>query len=342
MKNSAAVTLDDVAKLAKVSRATVSRAINTPDRVSPELLQRIKEAITELRYTPNRFARALSMGRTQSVGLVFFEDVKTMFTNPFWGEVLNPLYENLAKNNLSCNLIAQGTSPEINEIGNLDLYQNFLLQGNSDGYIFFGQYPEEIEKKFGLAQMPIVIFGKPFSNNSEFSYVDTDNVEGATKAVKFLAQKGRKRIATITGPPEYGGGFDRLLGYKNGLVESRLKFDPNLVGYGEWTKESGAVAMQEILGKTSEVDGIFVASDLMAVGALQVLHDKGIRIPKDISLVSFDNSSLADMTRPKLTSVAQPFAKIGEELVTAVLKSIQGVSHQHQVLGTEIIERESS
>jgi len=342
MRNSAAVTLDDVAKVAKVSRATVSRAINSPDRVSSEVLERINEAIKQLRYTPNRFARALSMGRTQSVGLVFFEDVKTMFTNPFWGEVLNPLYENLAKNNLSCNLIAQSSFSEIHEIGTFDMYENFLLQGNSDGYIFFGQYPEEIEKKFGLAHMPIVIFGKPFSNNSEFSYVDTDNVGGATKAVKFLAQKGRKRIATVTGPPEYGGGFDRYLGYKNGLVESHLKFDPNLVGFGEWTKESGAVAMEEILSKTKEVDGIFIASDLMAVGALQVLHDRGIRVPEDVSLVSFDNSSLAEITRPKLTSIAQPFSKIGEELVTAVLKSIQGVSHQHQVLGTEIIERESS
>ena len=341
MKKVATITLDDVAKLAKVSRATVSRVINTPDQVSSEVVERTNLAIKQLRYTPNRFARALTVGRTNSIGLVFFEDVRTMFTNPFWGDVLNALYENLAANNLSCNLIAQSSSLPLAADSNLDMYENFLSQGNSDGYIFFGQYPELIEKKFGLAHMPIVIFGKPFYNNSEFSYVDTDNVGGATKAVNYLANKGKTRIATITGPTESGGGFDRYLGYKNGLVENHLKYDPNLVAFGEWTKDSGTRAMNEIFSKTQDIDAIFVASDLMAVGAMQAIQDRGLRVPQDIALIAFDNSSLAVMSRPSMTSVEQPFDKIGEELVKAVLKAIEGISHQSRVLGTEIIERES-
>lgn len=341
MKRVPNVTLNDVAKLAKVSRATVSRVINTPEQVSPEVVVRTNLAIKELRYTPNRFARALTVGRTQSIGLVFFEDVRTLFTNPFWGDVLNAVYVSLAANNLSCNLIAQSSVLPIGGDSNVDMYENFLSQGNSDGYIFFGQYPEFIEKKFGLAHMPIVIFGKPFFNNSEFSYVDTDNLGGAVKAVEYLASKGRKRIATVTGPTDSGGGFDRYLGYKNGLVENGLKYDPNLVAFGDWTRDSGVRGINEILSKTQDVDAIFVASDLMAVGAMQAIQDRGLRVPEDVALIAFDNSGLAEVSRPSMTSVGQPFDKIGEELVKAVLKAIDGISHQSRVLGTEIIERES-
>ena len=340
MKKSKSVTLEDVARVAKVSRATVSRVINTPDQVSQEIVERTRAAIQQLRYSPNRFARALSVGKPGTIGLVFFENVHTMFTNPFWGEILDSVYENLAAKNLSCNLIA--SSSTANSFLSEDIYDDFLSNGTADGYIFFGRYPEEVEKRFGLSHLPIVIFGKPYSNNSEFSFVDTDNVGGATEAVKYLASKGRRKIATITGPIDGGAGFDRYLGYKNGLVESKLKFDPNLVAHGEWTRESGVNAMKTLLKNSPDIDALFVASDLMAVGALEVIQNLKIDVPKQISIISFDNSNLTQLTRPKLTSVSQPFAKIGKELVDAVLKSIEGVSHQSRVLGAEIIQRESS
>jgi LacI family transcriptional regulator len=338
-KNSSA-TLDDVAKLAKVSRATVSRVINTPEKVSPEICERTLAAIAKLRYTPNFSARALTTGTPLTIGLVFFEDIRTLFANPFWGEILNPVYENLAKRNLSCNLIAHGSFAKNENID--ELYGQFIAQGRADGYIFFGRYPEEIEKRFGLAHLPIVIFGKPYSNNSEFSFVDTDNITGASSAVAYLASRGRKRIATITGPVDGGAGFDRFLGYKNGLVEVGMKFDPSLVAYGEWTRESGIEAMKKLLKDNKDIDGIFIASDLMAVGALEVLADHKIKVPKDIAIVANDNSELAVMSSPTLTSVKQPCEEIGSELVVAVLKAIEGVSHQARILGTEIIERESA
>jgi len=342
MKKTSQVTLEDVAKLAQVSRATVSRVINAPDKVSADIVARTNQAIRDLRYAPNRHARALSLGKLRTVGLVFFEDIRTLFSNPFWGEVLNPVYENLALHNLSCNLIACGTfSSEPHEEVQA-LYENFVTQGSADGYIFFGQYPEEIERRFGMAHLPIVIFGKPYFNNSEFSYVDTDNISGAAEAVRFLVSTGRKRIATITGPVESGAGFDRFLGYKNGLIESRVKFDPKLVVHGDWTKESAMRGMKSLLSNERKIDAVFVASDLMAAGAMEVILDANLKIPKDVAIIGFDNSSLCELTRPKLTSVGQPFVEIGKELVTAVIKSIDGVSHQSRILGAEIIERESS
>jgi LacI family transcriptional regulator len=340
VRKSTNVTLDDVAKLAKVSRATVSRVINTPEKVSPEIVKRTMSAIRQLRYSPNQFARALTQGRPMSVGLVFFEDIRTLFLNPFWGEILNPVYENLAEKNLSCHLIAYG--PSGTDRSEEELYSQFISQSRADGYIFFGKYPEDLERRFGLAHLPVVIFGKPYSNNSEFSFVDSDNVGGAASAVKYLANRGRKKIATITGPVDSGAGFDRFLGYKNGLVESGLRFDPNLVFYGEWSRESGIEGMKTLLKKNKDLDAVFIASDLMAVGALEVLTKQGIKVPKQVALVSYDNSKLSEMSNPALTSVEQPFSQIGKELVTAVLKAIEGVSHQARILGTDIVEREST
>ena len=334
------VTLDDVAKLAKVSRATVSRVINTPEKVSPEICDRTTAAIRELRYSPNQFARALTTGKPMTIGLVFFEDIRTLFSNPFWGEILNPVYENLAARNLSCNLIAHGSFAE--EENMEELYSQFISQSPADGYIFFGKYPEEVERRFGLAHLPIVLFGKPYSNNSEFSFVDTDNIEGAASAVSYLAKRGRKRIATITGVISGGAGFDRFLGYKNGLVEAGLKFDPSLVAHGEWTRESGSECMKALLKKSPDIDAVFIASDLMAVGALEVLNEEKIKVPKQISIIAYDNSELTELCSPTLTSVKQPCEEIGKELVVAVLKAIEGVSHQARILGTEIIERESA
>jgi len=341
-------TLEDVAKVAGVSRATVSRVINTPDLVSKSALRRTRAAIAELHYVPNRAARALTGTKTNMVGLMFFEDFRSLYENPFWGEFINSLYEEFAKTELGCWFIARPSTefrtPASDDGFSTHAVENYLLSGYVDGLIFLGQgHRGELEATLGTEHIPIVMLGRPNLNNPTISFVDSDNVGGAQRAVEYLARtRQRKHIATITGLKGTLVAQDRLRGYKQGLKASGLKAGRSLIAEGDFTRESGERCMNELLDRNVTLDAVFAASDLMAAGALRAIQGRGLRVPQDIAVIGFDDSPLAESTTPKLTSVRQPVAQMTRELVAGIRKAINGEVHQSVVVGVEIIERETT
>jgi DNA-binding LacI/PurR family transcriptional regulator len=188
-----------------------------------------------------------------------------------------------------------------------------------------------------------VLGGRPTSRLS-LSYVDSDNVGGAHDAVAHLIERGRARVATISGPNDMGAGVDRLRGYRAALDEAGMGFDEGLAEPGDFSRESGERAMAQLLKRRPDLDAVFAASDLMAAGALRVLKENGRRIPDDVAIVGFDDSSTARTTDPQLTTVRQPVELFGREMAHMLLRQVEtpDAGVQKLVLGTELVIRGST
>jgi DNA-binding LacI/PurR family transcriptional regulator len=187
--------------------------------------------------------------------------------------------------------------------------------------------------------IPVVCNERPLGR-SELPYVGVDNVGGATAATRHLLTSGRKRIATIAGPQDMVGGLDRLAGYRAALRGSRSR---STMAAGDFTRESGVAAMRQLLEDDSRLDAVFVASDLMADGAMRTLRQTGRRVPDDVAIVGFDDIEIARYTEPPLTTVRQPILEVGAEMVRQILRLAAGKEIEPAVvLPTEFILRESA
>jgi DNA-binding LacI/PurR family transcriptional regulator len=190
--------------------------------------------------------------------------------------------------------------------------------------------------------MPAVLNGRR-SDLESVSYVDADNVGGARAAVAHLIARGRRQVATITGPLDMYVARSRLDGYYQAVAQAGLGLPESLVVGGDFTEEGGRRAMRELLARQPDVDGVFAASDLMAAGARAVLRETGRRVPDDVALVGFEDSVIARHMDPPLTSVRQPTEEMGRTMARVLLEEIaeRASARRHVVLATELIERES-
>jgi DNA-binding LacI/PurR family transcriptional regulator len=170
-------------------------------------------------------------------------------------------------------------------------------------------------------------------------YVAADDYEGARDVLRYLRDAGRKRIATITGPQDTSGGIRRLEAYRD---HQAADLDEALIAYGDYSKESGAKGMRELLNRAPGIDAVFAANDLMALGAMEVLHDAGRRTPEDVAVVGFDDISASSAASPALTTVRQPFERISEEMVRLLLDVIAGKRPAAITIPTELVVRESA
>jgi DNA-binding LacI/PurR family transcriptional regulator len=176
------------------------------------------------------------------------------------------------------------------------------------------------------------------------SYVDADNEGGARIATEHLLMRGRRRVAAIAGPQDMGVGVRRLAGYRRALRTAGLPVDESLVGYGDFSEASGAAAMRALLERHPDLDAVYAASDLMAVGAMRVLKERGLRIPEDVGVVGFEDSALARQTEPALTTVHQPVEAMGREMARLLVSHIRGedVPTPLVVLDTHLVVRDST
>ena len=341
------VTLEDVAKSAKVSRATVSRAVNSPDSVSPAALKRINKAIKDMHYVPNRHARALTGVRTQTIGLIFFHDINTLFETAFWGHVINPIYEKLDALGYDLQIIAharknasqKGEVP-INEYSE-DIAEK-ISGHNVDGFIVVGQAPNNLESIFSQVRIPMIAFGAPLFPTTTVSWVDTDNKIGGRMAVDYLVSKKRKRIGMITGGLEQSWSVSRFEGYKKGLAKAGIEYDPSLVEHSSITYSSCATLTERLMHRRHDVDAIFAANDEMASAVIQTLKELNYSVGRDILVVGFDNTNRAMQTFPNITTIGQDFEKIGESLVTGLLKKMKGEKILSKKISPKLILRGSA
>jgi DNA-binding LacI/PurR family transcriptional regulator len=192
--------------------------------------------------------------------------------------------------------------------------------------------------------MPVVLFGRPVVGSDEVTWLDADNVGGAASAVDHLVAAGRRAVATITGPQDMCAGMDRLEGYRNSLVAHGLPYDETLVGIGDFTEAGGMRLAQELISRRPDIDAIFVASDLMATGALHALRSSGRTVPGDVAVIGFDDSPSAPYTDPPLTTVRQPVENMARQMTEMLLAQISSGDHtmQHIVVGTSLVVRSSA
>ena len=336
ISGSGSPTLEEVAAVAGVSRATVSRVVNGSPKVLPDTVAAVNAAIAELGYVPNRAARALVTRRTDSVALVVPEPDSRVFSDPFFARMLHGVSTTLAPTPSQLVLLIEQAE------GDDQRLLRYLRGGHVDGAIVISHHGRDtILDELVRLPLPIVFSARPLGIDIPVATVDVDNVAGARTAVEHLLGTGRRRIGTVTGPQDMTAAVDRLTGFQEALAAAGLPADA--VADGDFTAEGGEQAARELLERHPDLDGIFVASDLMATEVLRVLVQSGRRVPGDVAVVGYDDSSVATMTVPRLTTVRQPVEQLGRRLAEIVLAKIAGETHiEPEVFPTELIVREST
>jgi DNA-binding LacI/PurR family transcriptional regulator len=331
-------TLEVVAHAAGVSRATVSRVVNGGHRVHPQTRRNVERAIERLGYSPNRAARSLVTRRSDSIGLVIPEPTTRLFGDPFFPRLVRGISEVLSARDLQLVLLApQSRADE-------DRLRSYLTSGHIDGALLVSLHDDDPLPGYLVgAEIPVVVGGRPPSGMS-VSYVDMDNVSGARAAVKHLIAIGRRHIATIAGPRDMAVATDRLQGYREALAVASVAHDPQLEVGADFDQDLARLRFGQLLSSHPEIDAVFAASDLMALGALQALRAAGRAVPHDVAVVGFDDSTIAVAAEPPLSSVRQPIEEMGREMARMLLDSLApaGRVTRRLILATELVVRASS
>ncbi|QFG21696.1 LacI family DNA-binding transcriptional regulator [Actinomadura sp. WMMB 499] len=312
-------TLEDVAALAGVGRGTASRAINGSARVSERARAAVLRAVRDLGYVPDAAARTLAGGRAAPSGtlaLVLAEEPGRRFEQPFLGRLLDGI---TAAADAARTAVALHYAPSGGERAAL---ARRLREPRTDGVLLLSTLPREpLAGVLERAGVPTVTAGRPAGvapgEAGDAGYVDADNRGGSRRATEHLVGGGRRRIATIAGPPERSVGADRLAGYRRALGDR-----PELVAFGDFTEAGGMLAMRRLLDRRADLDAVFAASDVMAAGALRELERQGRRVPDDVAVVGFEDAAPRRPTRPMLTTVHQPTERMGRAMVEMLLASL--------------------
>lgn len=329
------MTLEEVAKLSYTSRSTVSRVINNDPKVSDEVRARIKRVIAETGYRPNASARNLAGKSTGVISLLVPRSPVETFNDPFYG----PLLKGLGS---ACNARDYGLMLLVLDKPEAHIQRRLLNTHNTDGFILAVSLVNNNPYIPYLTErnIPFVSIGRhPYYTN--INYVDVDNVGASCEAVQHMIKLGPRRIATITVSLEIVSGIDRREGYLKALRGAGIEPDASLMVEGGFSTQQGYEAMRQLLPLKPE--GVFVANDTMAVGAYRAIHEAGLRIPEDISIVGFDDSEQASHMMPPLTTVRQPIAELGAVAAEILLDVISDAAKQpvQRVLPSTLVVRRS-
>ena len=333
-KSSHAVTIRDVAQLAGVSPATVSKVLNGTSYVSTATRDRVLAAIDKLNFRPNSIARSLKKNRTQTIGLIS-DDLEGVFTISMMRGI-----EEAAR--------AQGFSVFLcNSYGQMALekeHLEVLLANQVAGVILLSGYRvhERGAPALPLGSLPFVYLYQ-YTHDVAAPCVLPDDTGGARLGAGHLAVAGRRRIAFINGPTKYEATHQRQQGYREALEAAGLVYDPALVRVGKWHEQSGYQLAHDLMRLPAPPDALFCASDSIAVGALDALHELGARVPEDVAVVGFDNRHFSQYQRPPLTTVRLPLVEMGNlagQLLLSAIQTGRSESSRH-IVPCELIQRQS-
>ncbi|MFF1374763.1 LacI family DNA-binding transcriptional regulator [Streptomyces sp. NPDC058308] len=336
-------TLEAVAARAGVSRATVSRVVNGGPGVREVLAEKVRHAVDELGYVPNRAARSLVTRRHDAVAVVIAEPETRVFADPFFALQLRGISKELTSQDIQLVLLLTEGRDDHERVG------RYLAGGHVDGALVFSLHLDDpLPGIIRRAGVPTVFGGRPGwpqegGAESRASYVDCDNRGGAREAVRHLVGLGRARVAHITGALDQTSAVDRLDGFRDVLGD----VDPRLIAEGDFTPAGGERAMRELLDREPELDAVFAANDLTASGALRVLRERGRRVPDDVAVVGFDDMyPVAEQTDPPLTTVRQDIEEMGRLMARMLLRGRAGEEPAAEragvVLPTSLVRRASA
>ena len=333
------VTSQDVAKLAGVSRTTVSLVLNEVEgiHISPETRQKVRDAADKLGYIPNATAQALATQRTRAIGLVMTRSPHHIASDTFLPQILAGLLDVVKQHKLR--LLIESVEAEHQD----RVYLELARAKHIDGMILLTPRIDDIGlKKLEEVDVPSVLMGK--LTDSDLFSVDVDNRKAAKEAVKYLLSLGHTHIACISNaPPSYSTSTDRILGYKDALLEAGITPDDGLIQFADFDPQSGFKCMQSLLLSCQKFTAVFIASDNVAMGAKSALREAGLRIPEDVSIIGFDDIPWAKYSDPPLTTVRLPAQEMASEACLVLLGLMKGSEpkEQHTVLDTELVVRRS-
>jgi LacI family transcriptional regulator len=328
------LTLEDIARKSGVSRSTVSRVINGDEKVKPETRDKVMAIIHEFNFQPNLAARGLAARRTNVIGLVTPAGVSTLFTDPYFPQLIRGVTS--ACNARQYTVMLWLAEPEFERRTISQILHNGLL----DGVIVSSMVMDDpIVQSLYESNMPFILVGR--HPTLDVNYIDVDNVQGGMDATLHLLRQDRKRVATITGPRNMIAGFDRFQGYKKALQQRHLPVLDELIAEGNFQEEGGYEAMKKLL--PGKPDAVFAASDAMAFGAMRAVREAGLRVPEEIAIVGYDDLPAASQVTPPLTSIRQPTERMGSLAVDTLIDMIEKPQPQtrHLLLATELVVRSS-
>lgn len=330
--------MDEVAALAGVSRATVSRVVNASPKVSPNSRAAVERAIAELGYVPNPAARSLVTRRTDTVALLVGESESRIFVDPFFGITVHAIASALMAIDLQPVLLL-GQSGRAHEKAS-----RYVRQGHVDGVILMSLHgADPLPKQLRAAGIPLVVFGRPLAK-TRVPFVDADNRGGARLATEHLLRRGRRVVGAVTGPLDMQPAIDRLQGYRDALRQAGIPVRKALTEPGDFTEIGGERAVSALLHRCPGLDAITVGSDSMAFGALRALAAAGRKVPDDVAVVGFDDIPAAQHADPALTTIRQPFEDMARHTRDLLVQQLAGTAHGDQfvIVPTCLIERAST
>jgi len=328
-----ASTIQDVARVAGVSVATVSRVINKSGTVTQKTRDVVLEAIKQLEYRPNLLGRNLRRTETKLI-LALLPTI----ANPFYSRIVKGMEDIAHKNGFNVLLCNTDSNADRERV-----YLELLKNRRADGVIFMA--PEisceelsEIGRSFPVVQCC------EYKENTHVPRVTIDNFVAAKKAVKHLILLGNRRIGMISCRNSFLSTIRREQGYKAAIEEAGIEYDERLIVYGDYSFKSGYRAASNILMQNERAEAIFSISDIMAIGALRAARDKGLRVPEDLAVVGFDNISFASMCDPMLTTISQPKYDLGCTAMELLIKKVKGEMEvpAEVVLENELVIRETT
>lgn len=337
--NDKRVTSRDVAERAGVSRTTVSLVLNDVQgvQISPETRQRVNQAAEELGYVPNAAAQALVRRRAQIIGLLLTRNPHHIASDAFLNQVLDGLIT--AVREFSMRLIIDIVEAKHQKKAYLELVRAKRI----DGLILSGpRFDDEALVALESDRFPTVLMGHLPDTN--LYSVDIDNAAAAEQAVNHLIKLGHQQIACITNAhPSYTAAAERLAGYRQALQAHKINFDQRLVRYGDFVPESGYHQMKDLLEESPQLTAVFVASDVVAIGAKAAIREHRLNIPADIALIGFDDVPLAQYLDPPLSTVRLPAAELAAKASEILIQIIQGSPplNKQVLLDSQLIVRQS-
>ncbi|WP_028559319.1 LacI family DNA-binding transcriptional regulator [Paenibacillus pinihumi] len=307
--------IKDVARVAGVSVTSVSRVINGGEHISAKLEKKVRRAIEELNYSPSLIAKSLKRNKTNLIGVIIPD-----ITSNFQASILSYIEDTAGKKgyNLLISNIVEDTDKVVKY---LNIYQEMRVDGI---ILMHGKMNEDIRTFLERTTIPVVTqadLGIPLTS------VHIDDYQGAYEATSYLVNNGHRRIAMITGDlRDISAGKHRLEGFLAACQHYQIEVDSSMIKYGDYKINTGYRLMNELLDEGSPVQAVFAASDEMAVGAINCLHDRGLSVPGDVSVIGFDGSQIADIIKPALTTIRQPIKQMGQVTVELLLDLIESVN----------------
>lgn len=323
------ISIRDVAKLAGVSPATVSRVMNDTANVNEEKKQRVLQVIEETGFKPNEAARSLYKKSARIISLIV-----PNIDNPFFNEMVKAIEDEVYKHDYRLTLCNSNNDIE-KELHNIEL----LTRMNADGIILLTSR-EELVQKIDKFNLPVVMLDRELSSIPDVTCIESDHFEGGRLSMEHLLACGCKSIVNMRGPQKLSSGRKRFEGYLS--VCQKYQIVPQFIDC-KYHYEDGLTQAETLLQKYPDVDGIIAANDMVALSVYKVLTKHGKKVPEDVQLIGFDNIRFSSIMTPALTTIEQPITEIGRQAVLSIIDCIENrPTKQHYTFDVKLIPRQTT